>query len=323
MSNVNYSEIRDILNQQKRNVSHDHFELNNLHDYIMLQVVKITISRINKELGPTPSPFSFFVMGSAGRFEQGIWSDQDHGIIYDENTQNAKEYFLTLGKEISEGLFQAGYAYCDGGVMASNPLWCKSLKEWKQQLTDWILESSWESIRNLLIFIDGRSLYGEHTYINQLKEIIFHSSQKENLLARMLDNTMHLKKGVGVLGQFLVETHGIHSGMINLKETAFFPFVNSIRLLAIKENILETSTLSRLHNLSEKVLPIQDKKLIEEQFVKLLNYRLTLCNHSDYESGHFLEIEKLSKEQKREMKNIIKIGTHLYQEIRKHTGKEV
>ncbi|EIJ82193.1 hypothetical protein PB1_04635 [Bacillus methanolicus PB1] len=283
----------------------------------------VSISRINKDLGPAPSPFSFFVMGSAGRFEQGIWSDQDHGIIYDENSQNAKEYFLTLGKEISEGLFQAGYAFCDGGVMASNPLWCKSFPEWMQQLTDWILESSWESIRNLLIFIDGRSLHGEQSYIKKLKEIIFHSSQKENLLARMLDNTMHLKKGVGILGQFLVETHGIHSGMINLKETAFFPFVNSIRLLAIKENIMETSTLSRLHNLSEKVMPIQHKKLIEEQFIKLLNFRLTLCNHSDYESGHFLDIEKLSKEQKREMKNIIKIGTHLYQEIRKLAGKEV
>lgn len=321
MSNDCYSEIRDILNQQKRNVSHDHFELNHLHDYIMHQVVKISISRVNKMLGPTPSPFSFFVMGSAGRFEQGIWSDQDHGIIYDENTQKAKEFFLTLGKEISEGLFQAGYAYCDGDVMASNPLWCKSLLEWKQQLTDWIAESSWESIRHLLIFIDGRSLYGERTYIDQLRKVIYYSSQKDNLLTRMLNNTMHLKRGIGVFGQFLVETHGIYSGMLNLKETALIPYVNSIRLLAIKENIMATSTLSRLHNLSEIVLP--NKKIYEEQFIKLLHYRLKFCNHSDYKSSHFLAVEKLSKEQKREMKNIIKIGTQLYQEMRKLAGKEV
>jgi CBS domain-containing protein len=318
-----YSEIRELRDRYIRNVQKDHVELNHFHDCIMMEVVKLSVSRLKMKLGPAPSPFSFFLMGSAGRFEQSIWSDQDHGIIYKENSPDAKQYFLTLGKEISEGLFQAGYAFCKGDVMASNPLWCKSFPEWQHQITDWIIESSWESIRHLLIFIDGRSLYGEPTYIDRLRKIIYHSSQKQKLLSRMIDNKLHLKKGVGVLGQFLIETHGTHSGMLNLKEKAFFPYVNSIRLFAIKENIMETSTLSRLHNLSDKVLPIHDRKLYVEQFIKLLNYRLKYGHHSDYESGHFLEIEKLSKEEKREMKNIIKIGTHLYQEMRKLAGKEI
>ena len=110
-------------------------------------------------------------MGSAGRFEQSVWSDQDHGIIYQRARHRNKRLFFALGKEISKGLYLAGYEYCDGDVMASNPFWCKSLSEWQEQLSTGPLDSNWESIRNLLIFIDGRSLYGDSKLSRKLKEL--------------------------------------------------------------------------------------------------------------------------------------------------------
>ncbi|WHY67951.1 DUF294 nucleotidyltransferase-like domain-containing protein [Neobacillus sp. SuZ13] len=317
MKQDTYSAIAEYRNTHMKEASKDHFQLNQLHDIIIKKVMEISMKEIQIRYGPLPSPFSLFVMGSAGRFEQSVWSDQDHGIIYLDSSPEAKAYFLSLGKEVSKGLYQVGYPYCDGGVMSGNPFWCKSQTEWEKQILNWTSESSWESLRYLLIFIDGRSFYGQHQFMNQLKTFAYQTVQKEQILARIYKNTHHFKKGIGVLGQLLVETHGEHAGSLNIKETALFPYINAVRLLAIRNHVLETSTLSRLDQLQ-----IHDKHLYKTMFLKLLTYRLQFASQLDYESGHYLPVEKLTKEQKNEMKEIIRNGVALYQFAGKLIEKE-
>lgn len=322
MDNNSYLLIKKLREQQQSAVSLDHFLLNQHHDHIIIQVVKLAISRIQEQYGPPPCSFSFFVMGSAGRFEQSIWSDQDHGIIYHEQTEETKAYFLALGEEISNGLNHAGYPFCDGAVMANNPLWCKSLLEWQQQLANWMLESSWESIRHLLIFIDARSIFGEPSFVKHLKEYVYQYVSKEHLLRKILQNTLYHKRGMGVLGQFLPETHGLNTGAINMKETAFLPYVNAIRILAIKANIIESSTLERLELLPVKYLPLTKKHLWKQQFLRLLNFRLALGDHKTYVTGHYLRISSLTKQQKKDFREILKNGEALYRYVKKFIEKE-
>jgi CBS domain-containing protein len=314
---MTYSEITDYKKNHMKEAAKDHFKLNKLHDILIKQVLDISLKEVIARYGPPPVAFSFFVMGSAGRFEQSIWSDQDHGIIYLDSTTEAKAYFLSLGKEISKGLYQIGYPYCDGGVMAGNPFWCKSISEWEKQVNLWALDASWESLRYVLIFIDGRSIYGQHQLLEQLKSLVYQTVQKRQLLPRLTTNTLHIKKGIGVLGQLLVETHGAHTGSLNIKETALFPYVNAARLMAVKENLQETSTLSRLDKLQ-----IDNRDIYKAMFLKLLNYRLLHASQTDYVSGHYLPIDILAKEQKNELKDIIKHGVTLHQLVRKLVEKE-
>jgi CBS domain-containing protein len=317
MNNDTYSAIAVFRKAHIQEASKDHFKLNEFHDHMIKQVLDLALKDVLTRYGPPPTPFSFFVMGSAGRYEQSVWSDQDHGIVYQVQTATAKAYFLALGKEVSKGLYQAGYPYCDGGVMSGNPFWCKSRSEWEKQTKNWALDSSWESLRYLLIFIDGRSVYGQHKLLDQLKSFVYQIIHEEHLLPRISKNTQHLKKGVGVLGQLLVETHGVHSGSLNLKETALLPYINAVRLLAIQESLLETSTLSRLDKLQ-----FHDKDLYKALFLKLLNYRLLFASHKDYESGHYLPADNLTKEQKNDIKDIIKHGMTLHQHVSKLINKE-
>ncbi|WP_419954195.1 DUF294 nucleotidyltransferase-like domain-containing protein [Neobacillus niacini] len=319
---ASYLEIRRFRDDHIIWVSRNHLQLNMLHDEIIQRVISVSVKQTEKFLGSPPCPFTFFMMGSAGRFEQSIWSDQDHGIIYQQQGDSINEYFMALGKEISQGLQLAGYAYCDGAVMASNPLWCKSLPEWRQQLVNWSFNSNWESIRHLLIFIDGRSLYGEAYFLENLKTEVYQIIHKECLFNKILNNTLYLKKGLGVMGQILVETHGPHTGSLNIKEKALFPYVNAVRLLAIKGNIFETSTISRLEKLSEIELPSIKGEIYKQQFIKLLNFRLTLSKPDNYENSHFLPISALSKKQKEEVKEILRNGMALYRYVKNLIEKE-
>ena len=317
-----YMDIRDYRNQKMKKPPSDSIILNEWHDDIMRRVVHQSLELHASSNGPPPSSFCFFVMGSAGRQEQGIWSDQDHGIIYEQNTEEAKQYFVSLGEEISNGLAITGYRLCDGKVMASNPFWCRSLAEWKGQVDEWTNEDSWESIRYLLTFLDGRCLVGQEAYIEDVKRTAYRFIHEKHLINRILENTMHAKKAVNMLGQFLVETHGTYTGLLNIKETGLFPYVNAGRLLAISGNLMATSTRLRLQELPPSVLNEENKEKFSRQFLKLQKYRLLYGDHTDYESGHYIYIDRLSKAERKELKDLIKDGQQLNEYVRKFAKKE-
>ncbi|RPH59773.1 MAG: PAS domain-containing protein, partial [Chloroflexi bacterium] len=108
------------------------------------------------ELGTPPTAFAFIAMGSQGRQEQTLVTDQDNGIIYapsaESDPEQVNEYFLRLGKRVCGGLNRAGYPLCRGGVMAGNLRWCRSLSDWISGFDEWIHKSEPQEIIDLSIF---------------------------------------------------------------------------------------------------------------------------------------------------------------------------
>lgn len=125
----------------------------------------------------------------------------------------------------------------------------------------------------------------------------------------------HTKNVIGPFGQIIVEPHGIYQGCINLKYSAFIPYVNSIRLLSIKENIYETSTLDRMGKLVKKEKYASLLKNCEGYFSNLIKFRMSRLNTSTYDDTHYLNIKNLSKEQRKEIKQILKDGKRLHDEV--------
>ncbi|WP_425609185.1 DUF294 nucleotidyltransferase-like domain-containing protein [Ureibacillus aquaedulcis] len=292
----------------------DNVSLNTFHDQVMLKVLEV--AKENMEEREVPCSFTWFITGSGGRLEQGLISDQDHGIIYEQSTPENDLYFKVLGEELSRGLDIAGYPYCTGYIMSSNPVWCKSYNDWKKQISKWMEDESWESIRYLQIFYDARVLYGKEDCIKQLKTDI-HQYQKEHplLLGRFMANVKHVKNAIGPMGQILVEQHGKYQGSINLKYVAFLPYVNSIRLLSIKEGLCETATLERMKEL-QKIAEYEGLlKSSYGNFSALMNYRLTLLHVNEYDDTHYLNVKDLTREQRKEIKGILKGGKKLHDAV--------
>ncbi|MFP7202534.1 DUF294 nucleotidyltransferase-like domain-containing protein [Lysinibacillus halotolerans] len=288
--------------------------LNEFHDQVMLKVLHVAMGKI--EWSKPPCEFIWFITGSGGRFEQGLISDQDHGIVYEISNEENDQYFKVLGEELSYGMDCVGYPYCNGNIMSSNPIWCKSLEQWRTQIIHWMENESWESIRYLQIFYDARVLYGNTNYIQQLKSIILeYQLEHPSLLSRFVANVKHIKSVIGPMGQILVEQHGVYQGCINLKYAAFLPYVNSIRLLSIKEGVYNTSTLERIEQLKKKV---RYKDLLQysfENFSTLITYRMSLFHSKNYDDTHYLNIKKLSKEQRKQLKRILKDGKKLHDSV--------
>ncbi|MEK4245016.1 DUF294 nucleotidyltransferase-like domain-containing protein [Psychrobacillus sp. FSL K6-2684] len=307
-----YESIREWKDRQIMSYLKDTISLNVFHDQVMHKVMDVA----KTTAGIPPCDFTWFITGSGGRKEQGLISDQDHGIVYEWSSEKNDAYFKTLGDELALGLNAVGYPYCKGNVMSSNPMWCKSFEQWQEQLGEWLSDEGWEAIRYLQIFFDARALYGNQSYTQQLKSIICEFiRQHPSTLPRFSSNIKHIKNVIGPVGQILVERHGPYQGNVNFKYAAFLPYVNAVRLLSIKEGVLETSTLKRINQLTR----LNDyKKMLqncEKNFIELLIYRMILLQKENYEDTHYLNINNLNKEQLQNMKRILKDGKRLHSEV--------
>ncbi|MCC3358139.1 DUF294 nucleotidyltransferase-like domain-containing protein [Bacillus sp. REN16] len=282
-------------------------KLHLIHDFVMKNVCEITLKEMMKDYGTPPCEFSWFVMGSAGRCEQAVISDQDHGIIYEEDNESAASYFFIFGKRLVSALDYVGYPLCEGDVMSSNPLWCQSKRDWEIQIKKWIHDDTWKSLRYLLIFYDARVVVGEEKGVQTLKNIIYQTIEKQpSVLVRLLENTKHTVKAIGLFNQFLTVSSGPYTGYIDLKMTALFPYVNAVRLLSIIEKIDSTSTLARMESLCLSDMYVKIMDTHHSNFKKLMYYRLLHDDAKGYESGHYLNIKRLNKLEKLEIKQILK-----------------
>ena len=224
-----------------------------ISDAILDKVIEFSIAK----LGKPPCKFAFMIMGSEGREEQTLISDQDNGIIYedlknDKDKTYASEYFGKLAELVCDQLNTAGYKFCDGECMAKNPQWCQSLLNWKKYFHRWIYQGSPEDLLHSSIFFDFKGVWGDLELTDQLKSFLLDSVEKRaGFLRHLTENALHFKPPIGLFGKLVVEPKGEHKDSFNLK-WAMQPIVDLARIYSLKHGIVQTNTLTRLFRLYTK-----------------------------------------------------------------------
>lgn len=208
-----------------------------------------------EKLGPPPAAFSFIGLGSQGREEQTLSTDQDHAIVFQDVPESdvpaVQRYFLTLGEEVSSGLQASGIPLCLGKIMADNPQWVQPLRTWKSYFETWLRTAEPQDILDIQIFFDFRRLAGERTYIGELRRHIEETLRQEPpFLLHYAQSALQYKTPISFFGNLVPEAtkEGVRS--FNLKD-ALMPVVNLARLYAIRHAIPETNTLDRLRALAD------------------------------------------------------------------------
>jgi len=219
------------------------------------------------QLGEPPAPFAFIAMGSQGRQEQTLVTDQDNGILYGPAPDGSDpgDYFLKLGATVCEGLDRAGYSFCRGGVMASQPRWCRSLSGWVAGFDEWIRKSEPQEVIDLSIFFDFRTVYGDAGLTNALRHAIHASLEDQSaFLHHVARNALAFKPPFRLLGNIYLTGGATEiGGEINLKD-AMMPMVSFARLYALRHQVNQTHTLERIDALTERgvVLPASRDEIV-------------------------------------------------------------
>lgn len=208
--------------------------------------------------GAPPVEFSLIVMGSGGRGENYLYPDQDNGLILadypDDEHDRIDGYFIEFACRLSEMLDKVGFPLCRGYVMATNPLWRKTLPQWRQQTRLWSHTRSAVTIRLASIFFDFKSVHGEAGLAADLRHHVTGIMRDNHLfLHDILNQEIEFGTALGLFGRFVVEKKDkAHRGQINLKHGGTLPLVNAIRLLALREGIEECATLERINELQKR-----------------------------------------------------------------------
>ena len=232
------------------------------------------------ELGPSPVAFAFIGMGSQGRQEQTLLTDQDNGIIFAAppaaDLANVSDYFLRLGKFVCDGLEQAGYTPCRGGVMAANERWCRSLPGWISGFEEWVEKAEPQEIINLSIFFDFRTVFGEAELTQRLRLAMF-SALKERpaVFNYFAQNALQFRPPFRLLGNvYLGGGSSEHGGEINLKD-AMMPIVAFARLYALRHSLDQTHTMERIDALVDRnVLHSSSRDEMVDAYNFLMQLRL-------------------------------------------------
>lgn len=242
-----------------------------------------------EEVGPPPCEFVFLTMGSEGREEQTLVSDQDNAIVYadpgsDVQAGEAADYFSRLADLVCTRLDMAGYRFCDGNNMAKNPKWCQPLSVWKQYFHTWIRKAKPEDLLYSSIFFDFKGTYGDLSLSDQLKDHLFETIQGwSGFLRNMTENALYFKPPIGLFGKLRVESEGRHKNAFDIKY-AMLPITDVTRVYALKDNIRQTNTLSRLFRLYTKhaVTAREYHNIVQSyNFLMTLRFRRQITNIMD------------------------------------------
>jgi signal-transduction protein with cAMP-binding, CBS, and nucleotidyltransferase domain/PAS domain-containing protein len=209
-----------------------------------------------RELGPPPVPFAFFVLGSEGRSESTLFTDQDNALVYLDppaaQAGSCRRYFQELGERLNCLLAQTGYALCPGQVMAKNPRWNQPLSVWKHNFNEWIIQPDPQNLFDSTTFFDLRRVYGDAGPILQLQGAI-HLSLKENpaFFGHLARLCLQYKIPLGIFGKIQTDSSEPHQNRLNIKNPLRV-IVNLVRLYAMANGIKEVNTALRIRRLHEQ-----------------------------------------------------------------------
>lgn len=209
-----------------------------------------------EELGPPPARFAFVSLGSQGRQEQTLVTDQDNAIVYvppepKAGAPDAAAYFQELGRRVCGWLNEAGYPFCRGRFMAQNPVWTRPLEAWKTHFSYWAMRAEPNELLIFALFFDFRAVCGDTGIIDELRQHVFAALRESPaFFPHFARDALNFKAPVMLLGRILIGGARNAPGTVDLK-AATMPVVAFARLYALRHDIAQTGTLDRLDALAE------------------------------------------------------------------------
>lgn len=188
------------------------------------------------------------VMGSEGRREQIIKTDQDNGLILRDGFP--MDGVAEVTEAFTAALGDFGYPPCPGGIMMSRPTWRQSVSGFRRTLSGWIYGEDPEGPMNLAIFLDAAPVAGDESLLAEVRAHVDSLLTNSDAFHARFANTVRTFSE-GSWWSRLPGLGGRGEAQIDLKKLGIFPIVQGARALALQYRITELNTVERLGRLAE------------------------------------------------------------------------
>jgi len=258
-------------------------------------------------------------LGSEGRMEQTLVTDQDNAIIFaDPPTDDAEAAghvrvaMLRFADAANRLLNEAGFPLCRGDIMARNPKWCLSATEWRGVFTDWMRAASPQALLNAAIFFDFRALHGDGVLALELRDWLREMVGSQKLFLRhMTGNALQVRPPLGMLRDF-VDVDDAQPGTMDLKKYAARPFIDAARILALANGVAATNTADRLRGAMQQMrVPKEEVSAYVDAFHFVQLLRLRNADNAgttagDHTNGNRVVLDNLNELDRRILKEALR-----------------
>ncbi len=263
------------------------------------------------------------VMGSEGRGEQIMKTDQDNAIIHrDGLVWPAMQETLN---RFSKTLIEFGFPPCPGNIMVSNPAWVRSLGDWTKMLQDWADKCDGDAQMNLAIALDAKPVAGNPAIFKASRNwFMRHLRNNDVFFSHFAKASLEFDTPLTFFGNLK------DKGELDIKKGGIFPIVHGIRSIALEYRVKPTNTFERIEALVE-LGQIKEKhgKDITEALSLFISLRLRQqikrmeCSDDGHDqTPNVIELQSLDKLERdllRDALHIVK-GFKKHLELRYHLG---
>ena len=252
-----------------------------------------------------------FVMGSEGRGEQLLKTDQDNGLILRDG-YTPPDNLQEICEAFSQALSTFGYPECPGHIMVNNPMWRQTSYAFGQMVQQWLLMPDANSLMNLAIFLDAHAVCGDpHLLQNSQQALMRLATDNDAMLARFAASIDAFGNSQGWWNRLLGlnDQQGLH-----LKKEGIFPLVHGVRSLALAEHLQETSTTARIDALVARhvITPALGMDLTESlHFLMALKLKAGLIElETQHPVSGLVNVAKLSTLERDLLKDALGVVKH-------------
>ena len=229
-----------------------HHSCTHYRDVLSTRVMGLVITEMASVGWMTPDvDFALISMGSDGRSEQTLITDQDNLLVYaDGGGESADQYFQEFASRLVDRLEEAGFSRCTGDIMPTNQTWRGSVSQWRKRLLSIVryeVEDIGKNMMDLIVLSDARFVAGNQELAEYLIDMI-RTMERDyfQVLWGMAKAATEMRLALGFMKRIWTEGSGEHKGEFNVKLLAWAPLVMNVRILAISQSIPATSTVERI-----------------------------------------------------------------------------
>ncbi|MGD6959212.1 DUF294 nucleotidyltransferase-like domain-containing protein [Rossellomorea aquimaris] len=270
--------------------------MSGLFDRIYQRILRQVQEELYQEGRECPCSYAFYVMGSAGRKEQFMLTDQDHFLVYETHSSDSVEYFHLLVERVVVALEKAGLSLCDGGMMANQRTWTGSMVSWQERLREWSVHSSEETLLKVQNFLSYRFLFGDVALHSTFEDAIKEQLRSARILLVRLAQ-VEKSKQVPVLHSSIRSILGMDRKTVSIKKDILFPFHHALQILNAAHGNTSGSTREKLDFLKEKRSISSDyAEELSEAFEEFMKLYIELKRKGKGDTVHFSSLSTRKKE---------------------------
>ncbi len=301
-----YTLIAGML-QQNSVLTH----ITTLASEIYFAFIKKAIELSISEIGSSPTDFAWFSIGSQGRKEQLLFTDQDSMLIFNSVAQSnyiaTKDYFMLLAEKTTEILEKIGFEICENGHTSKSISWCKSTEDWYKQYDLWMKNPSKAYLDFSPIFFDAEFVFGNSEIEQQLEQKIHSNLVKNELFFDFLGNhALDRLPALNFFKKFNLEEEGDYKDLFDIKTRGLLPLIDAARLLTLHYEIKGIkNTFFRFKQLAKIDFKNEEIYLnCAEAFLTLSKFK-ALEGFKNDNTGRYINLVDWSKLEKEKLKTAL------------------